>query len=295
MGLILKVITAYLVLMSAFIAYRYLEAPEDISHISKLPYQLSGNKNSTTMIVLIHGWPNTHTLWNEVIEKIQDKYLCLSLSFPNFSEEVKLRWGLDFDQVVQLAKQTIDFVEKDLNKNYEKALLTHDWGSIIGYLVDSKYPKLFKSFISLDVLYQSDSGFKSTILSISYQTYLASAFFIGGPVGDFMVNIIYNVVFKQYISGISEEEIKRIDSSWGYYYYYFWTNIPKFMKDLKYYYPSCEFTFIYGNTKGIKFHNEAALDKINKDPKGEVIAVQNGHWFIHDNLDLIVNLILAKF
>jgi len=65
-----------------------------------------------------------------------------------------LQWGLDLGQVAKLLKATItiDFVEARNSRSYRKYLIIHDWGSVIGYILDTQKSKGYiHDIVSLDI------------------------------------------------------------------------------------------------------------------------------------------------
>ena len=113
--------------------------------IEHLPYELKGNLHSKVMLIFIHGYPNTFRLWDETIEKVEKDYTCLSISYPNFTPELKLKWGMDLRDITFYIKQTIEIVEEKLrtqNKSKsttEKIIVSHDFGAFITYMFEHQY------------------------------------------------------------------------------------------------------------------------------------------------------------
>lgn len=291
MGFCKTLLLTSILLSSSFIVYRVLEKAEDTSLIEKLPYKLTGNKESNVMLIFLHGYPNTIDMWKELVDKLEPNFLCLCITYPNFSNELVLRWGMALPQLTKLIKKTIDHVEKESNKKFKHALVTHDWGAILGYMVEKENPEYFSDMIAFDVTPFREADLKSTVKIMSYQLYLTSAFFIGGPVGDFMTQQFIHKYLQKKVYGLPEDQFDKIDHSWNYMYYYLWTNILTFKNMFNNYLPKCPFVFIYGKDKPYMFHTKDFLDKISKKKNSEAIGLPGGHWIMKGNIEMIVELI----
>jgi hypothetical protein len=106
-----------LILSSVFLD-KHEETEGELTH---LPYELTGNLKSSVVIVFLHGWPNTFRLWDKTIAEIKKEFLCLNISYPNFSSEVHKKWGIDLIDTAHLIKKTVDLVETEQHrklKNY---------------------------------------------------------------------------------------------------------------------------------------------------------------------------------
>jgi len=200
------------------------------------------------MLIFLHGYPNTFRMWDNMIQLLQNDYLILNISYPNFAEELKLKWGLDLNLIPSFIKATIENVEKINKKNYKKMIISHDWGALFTYLFDTEFPGYVDDLVTLDIGIGGDDSIKSKLLSVGYQLYLASAFVIGGRIGDFMTKALMEYFFPR-AWGISDSEYERIDSSFNYPYYYIWKNIGTYKAKLASYKPSGPICFVYGTKK----------------------------------------------
>ena len=63
--------------------------------MKSLPYEVSGNSNSNSMVIFLHGWPDSIRLWDGVIQGLDSDSYKLAISYPNYSKEEKSKWGID--------------------------------------------------------------------------------------------------------------------------------------------------------------------------------------------------------
>jgi pimeloyl-ACP methyl ester carboxylesterase len=281
-----------LIIFISFILYRAFEK-EDISHIKELPYEITGNLNSNTLLIFLHGFPNTSSMWSKLKNELDSKYLCMTISYPNYSDKLKLRWGLEIDKIIELIKATIDGYEKANGKNYDKIIVSHDWGAFFTYLFEDRYPNYLKEMLTIDVGVGIGS-IKDRILILSYNFYLASAFFIGGPIGNSMVKLFYDYFVKDQEYGMRPDEVERVDSSWTYLYFNNLKNILNVRKFQVEYQRKTPIVYLYGENKLFNFHDDKFINDIKNDSKSEVIPFPTGHWVMNGNEAKIANIIKRR-
>lgn len=258
--------------------------------LKPLPYELTGNSSSTELLVFMHGWPDTTSLWDSVIGPLEEQnYYMLNVSYPNFSKDEQNPKGNDFDEILERLKLTIDKVNDTRRR---VVIVSHDWGALFSYWFDQKYPNYITEIITLDV----GLGTKPKPFMVFYQVFLAIAYMIGGFIGNAMTKKMVDYF------GYKPSCYQRIDSSWNYPYYYIWkrilgavflrkTNrIPFLKKDL-----TCNVVYTWGYNKPFQFHSEKWLKSIVKqNPKNEVHLVSTGHWIMKENPKFVTDLIIRR-
>lgn len=99
-----------------------------------LPFEASGKKDSKTLVVLLHGWPDSVRLWDATIAQVKDEDAqFLNISYPNYHPAETLRFGQSLETIVDRVKATVDFVVA--GRPMKKIFVTHDWGALFGYLL----------------------------------------------------------------------------------------------------------------------------------------------------------------
>lgn len=161
-----------------------------------LPYKLNGIKSSSTLLVFIHGFPNTMKIWSDYISSFQNSHLILSLSFPNYvpseialdnqeerSEVTESYWGISTKEVILRMKATIDSVNKEKRK---VVFIGHDLGAYFSFGFDKEFPNYIEKMVILDVSFQKEDKFElNTLVLLIYQLTLSFCFLLGYPIGDF--------------------------------------------------------------------------------------------------------------
>jgi len=252
--------------------------------IKPLPFEKSGNAQSDQLVVFLHGWPDTTQLWDKIIPEFEKNHLVLAVSYPNFSEKEQNKWGETFDGVADRLKATLD---QENQAKRKVTFVAHDWGATFTYFFDKKYPGYLTDLIALDV----SPWVKPNLFVVIYQLILVFAFLIGGPIGNFIISRVlkyfkYNPPYKN-----------RINSSWGYPYYYTWKSIIKAKG--KYtvfagYFPSCPIAYVYGTQKPAQFHTPAWLKKVSETPNSSVHELKCGHWIMKDQPAFVIDLIKKR-
>jgi pimeloyl-ACP methyl ester carboxylesterase len=269
----------------------YFQEGDKIDHITSLPHELSGNKQSEVMLVFLHGYPNTLRLWDTAISKLKDKYLCLNISYPNFSKELQLKWGMDLQSIARLIKETIYHVGNKNPQIKKKIVVSHDWGAGLTYFLDFYHPKTVDHIITLDVGLGPDESMKGWLIARTYQSYLAASFLIGGPIGRAMTRLFEMVMMKD-AYGMTQEDKERWNETWNYFYYHRLRNGGQMYTDIySSYKPSAGIDYIYAKDKVLQFHNNWFLELLKNTPNSSVTAVSGGHWIMKDHLDLIIEKI----
>ena len=75
-----------------------------------LPYELRGNQTQKQILIFIHGWPDTLDLWEEIIPQFENNSIIINISY-----NVNNIFGIDFPEINQRLKNTIDIVDGGRN------------------------------------------------------------------------------------------------------------------------------------------------------------------------------------
>jgi pimeloyl-ACP methyl ester carboxylesterase len=282
-------LSVFILIMSSFFYHKTPETP----NLSTLPYESNGNPDSDVTLVFLHGWPNTLRMWDKLIENLKKDYFIINISYPNLAKGVHLDWGMEHEEIAQLIKTTVLDVESKLqpNKiNHKRLFIGHDWGSFYNYLVDTHYKGFIQSMVTLDVGAGIEHSIKAKISTVAYQWYLAANFLIGGHIGKIGTKLFVKI---SSVYGLTEEDSSRIDASWNYFYYYMWKRPFYYFNLLKNYEPSCPTSYVYGKLKPFMFHNEEFLRSVKKT-QGEIIEVDEGHWVMNKNYDVVLKTIRKR-
>ena len=90
-----------------------------------------------SVLVFIHGWPDTADLWSEQIEFFKSTHLCLSVTLPHFDGRVQAlkanakSWGYDFPELADMVAAAASEELQKIGRPAKFTLVIHDWGSVV--------------------------------------------------------------------------------------------------------------------------------------------------------------------
>ena len=221
-------------------------------------------------IVFVHGWPDTHRLWDRQVEALRGDYRCVRFTLPGF-ETGKPRRSYPLDAVVEVIRQVVE----QSCAGRPVTLMLHDWGCFYGYQFALGYPRLVRRLVGVDV---GDAGSRRNLqeltarakaLIVAYQLWLAAAWRIGGPLGDGMARTMARVAG-------APGDPALIGAQMGYPYYVQW--LGRGFRRARSFRPACPMLFIYGRRKPFMFHSSAWAAEVAAVPCNRVLAFDTGHW-----------------
>ncbi len=180
-------------------------------------FSIEGKPDGPTL-VFIHGWPDNASLWRRQVEAMGKHFRCILVTLPNFGEKPVKAGGFDFPELLGRLAATI----REIQPEGTVGLVTHDWGSYAGYLLEKAHPELFVKMAALDIgghLVPADA--RSALMIIGYQWALIASWLVGGlipPLGATMTRGVAKVI------RVPARQRGNIRSRYNYPYFYFWRN-----------------------------------------------------------------------
>jgi len=225
-------------------------------------------------IVMIHGWPDTHRLWDAQVEALKERYRCVRFTLPGFELAASKR-VYTFEEVLG----TIRRVVEQVCPGERITLLLHDWGCFFGYQFAMRHPERVERVIGVDIGdagsrgNRAELGFIGRFMVLGYQVWLALAWRIGGGIGDAMARWMARVLR-------CPTDSPAIGSRMGYPYALRWLGAAGGLGRLRAFDPQCPMLFLYGERKPFMFHSRAWAERIAARPGCRVIAFPTGHWIM---------------
>jgi cis-3-alkyl-4-acyloxetan-2-one decarboxylase len=277
--------------------HNYLVKIDVFSMKNPFVYKIFGNETGPT-IIFLHGWPDDSSLWKNQLPAFVNKYRCVLIDLPNFSESDKILRGINFREMVDRLHSTID----EVSANEQVIFMSHDWGAYISYLYERRYPNEVSLMVTMDVGGELTPTIQSALLIVFYQWALISFWFIGGgskKLGDWLTR-----KFAKYIGGpfmgLSTERSNIVESSWNYMYVYLWRAALFPFGDLRQelllnYVPTTPILYFFGEAKPMMFHSVKWLELV-KTNGGAVHSFSKGdHWFMRSHFKEVNSLIIEWF
>jgi pimeloyl-ACP methyl ester carboxylesterase len=229
-------------------------------------------------IVMIHGWPDTHRLWDSQVDALKDRYRCVRFTLPGFDVAGQMSAPTRtyaFGEVLE----TIRRVVEQACPGERVTLLLHDWGCFFGYQFAMRHPELVERVIGVDIgdagsrQNRAELGFAGKMMVLGYQVWLALAWRIGGGIGDAMARWMARTIR-------CPADSRTIHSQMGYPYAVRWLGAAGGLERLKVFDPDCPMLFMYGERKPFMFHSRAWAERLAARPGCRVIAFATGHWIM---------------
>jgi pimeloyl-ACP methyl ester carboxylesterase len=223
-------------------------------------------------VVMIHGWPDTHRLWDAQVAALKATCRCVRFTLPGFDLAKHAR-AHSLDEVVDTLRRIVE----QTCHGERVTLLLHDWGCVFGYQFASHYPQLVKRVIGVDVGDAGSRGnlaelsIKAKLIVVTYQWWLAVAWRIGGPLGDRMARWMARLAR-------APAPPQDIGAAMGYPYAIRWFGVRGGFGALRPFDPQVPMLFLYGERKPFMFHSTAWREKLAARPGNRVIGLPTGHW-----------------
>jgi len=223
-------------------------------------------------IVMIHGWPDTHRLWDAQVDALKGHFRCVRFTLPGFDLSQKGR-AYSLDEVVG----TIRLVVDEACPDQRVSLLLHDWGCFFGYQFAMRHPQFVERVIGVDIgdagsrRNRAELGTKGMLMVVTYQMWLALAWRIGGKIGNSMSRWMARLLR-------CPTDPHSIGSQMGYPYALSWLGVAGGLHGLRAFDPHCPMLYIYGERKPFMFHSSAWIKRLATSPGNRVLGLPTGHW-----------------
>lgn len=225
-------------------------------------------------LLLLHGWPDTRRLWDGTVDALRDSFRCARFTWPGF-DAGSGRVQPTLDEVVDLMLQVVE----RLCPAGRVTLVLHDWGCVFGYQFALRHPQRVARIVGVDIGDTQELpralGPQELIGIGSYQLWLASAWRIGGVVGDAMTRSVANW------ARAPEAAQARWTMNWPYDLAWFGGQDALSRHSLPFR-PACPMLFVYGKRKPFRFHSGAWAEELGRRPGCRVEAFDTGHWVMSE-------------
>ena len=101
-------------------------------------------------------FPDTVDVWKDQIECMSKKgFRCLALALPGFAGRAQAaqfshsKWGYGFIALADALAKAIR--EGQCGDESKVMLVIHDWGALLGFWLQNRYPHLIKAVVAMDV------------------------------------------------------------------------------------------------------------------------------------------------
>ncbi|MFC1719634.1 alpha/beta fold hydrolase [Pseudomonadota bacterium] len=254
-------------------------------------FSIEGKADGPTL-VFIHGWPDNASLWRKQVEALGVNFRCVLVTLPNFGAQPVKAGGCDFPELLGSLAATI----RQVQPHGKVSLVTHDWGSYAGYMLEKAHPEWFEKMAALDIGgHLAPVGARAVAMIMGYQWALIACWLIGGlvpPLGAWMTRGVGRVI------KVPARQLGNIRSRYNYPYFYFWRNLLlpwRRANLLNRYRPRCPVLFLFGERKPVMFHSPRWLEIVaGSGGRSEGIAGA-GHWLMETHAGTVNEKLGAWF
>jgi cis-3-alkyl-4-acyloxetan-2-one decarboxylase len=217
-------------------------------------------------IVMIHGWPDTHRLWDAQVEALKAHYRCVRFTLPGFDAGPKRAYP--FDELMETLRRVV--------QGERVILLLHDWGCFFGYQFAMRYPELVERIVGVDIgdagsrAHLADIGVRGKLMLLAYQSWLALAWVLRS---DAMARGMARTIGCR-------NDPRTIHAQMGYVYAMRWFGVAGGFRGIKAFKPHCPMLYLYGERKPFMFHSRAWAEQLGAQPGSRVVSFATGHWIM---------------
>lgn len=223
-------------------------------------------------LVMIHGWPDTHRLWDSTVQALKAHFRCVRFTLPGYDLAKPPR----ATSLVQMTALIADIVDA-ISPARPVTLVLHDWGCIFGYEFASRHPGQVGRIVAVDIgdhnsaAYLRSLSFKAKALVFAYQLWLAVAWATRGALGNAMTR------WMAPKSGCSAPSA-AIGWQMNYPYAMLWFGLLGGFRGAAQVAHHCPMLFIYGERKPFMFQSPDWLARLTASPGCVVQPFPTGHW-----------------
>ena len=210
-------------------------------------------------IVMVHGWPDTHRLWDAQAEALKAHYRCVRFTLPGFEPGAPKR-AYPFSDLLEYLRTIVEQFSP-------VTLLLHDWGCLLGYQFAMQHPELVERVIGVDIgdagsrQHLAEIGASGKLKIVAYQVWLSLAWMLGS---DAMARVMARA--------IRVPPGRDVRAQMGYVYAMRWFGVAGGFRGIKVFKPHCPMLYLYGERKPFMFHSRAWAARM------KAIGFPTGHW-----------------
>lgn len=218
-------------------------------------------------LFFIQGWPDDCSVWENQVAALRGRYRCVRIDLPAYRNTPSSHAGPTTEEILDML---VDAVRR-ASPSTPVTLITHDWGAFWGYILHHRHPELVARLVGLDIAPWLQPSAGAAVAIAAYQSWLAGAFLLGGPIGDFMTRSLARV--------LRAPNARRSRAAMNYPY----RNAAKDLASGRLrrltagYRPTVPLLFAYGTRKAFPFHAQRWLDYVERIG-GKVAAMDCDHW-----------------
>lgn len=242
--------------------------------VSGMPVYIDGDGPET--LVMLHGWPNTHEIWERQVEHFKHTHRCVRFTLPGFDDPGTR--GFSASEIVEHMLAVVNAV----SPNGKVTLMLHDWGCLFGYHFAAVHTHKVARVVAIDVgdanspAFSRGLGLRAKLMIFAYQMPLALTWYMQGAVGNYLARAIAKLLR-------CNADEATIHAGMSYPYAMRWMGALGGLKSLSG--PTqlaCPIFYAYGRYKPFQFQSEEWLQRLRVTVSCEVRLFKSSHWVMVD-------------
>ena len=230
------------------------------------------------LILMLHGWPDTLSLWDGTVAALQDRYTCARLTLPGFEADSPVPL-LSLDAMTDFLCRVVQRVSPDR----PVTLMIHDWGCVFGYELALRHPERVARIVAVDIGDHNAGALQRLWTArqkasvIGYQLWLALAWKIGraGALGDALGTRMTRSMAR-WMRCPTEPE--RMSWRMNYAYAMRWLGTAGGLTQTRKIRPTMPLLYAYGERKPFMFHTPRWLQEQAARKGCRTQGFDCGHW-----------------
>jgi pimeloyl-ACP methyl ester carboxylesterase len=233
-------------------------------------------------VLMLHGWPDTHRLWDATVAALQDRHRCVRFTLPGFDPALPPRPTSVADMTALIAA-----VADAVSPDQPVTLLQHDWGCVFGYEYAMRHPGRVARIVAVDIGDHNSGALaralpvKAKLMVLAYQVWLALAWQIGrlsAGLGNRMTRWMARAMR-------CPAPPQQVSWMMNYPYAMAWFGLKGGLRGLAPVRPACPVLYFYGKRKPFQFQSPAWLERLAARAGSAVVPMRTGHWVMLDQPD----------
>lgn len=243
-----------------------------VSRVSIQGVEIHFEGDHPRTVVMLHGWPDSHRLWDTTVAALKHRYCCVRFTLPGFDLSGAPR-PTSLADMTELLRTIVD----EVSPGVPVTLLMHDWGCVFGYEFAARHPERVARIVAVDIGdHNSDAlrralSVRQRLAVFGYQFWLAIGWKLGGGPGNWMTRAMARWLRCR-------TDPQRIGWQMNYPYAMRWLGSVGGMDGAARVDPACPLLYVYGARKPFMFHSPEWLASVSARTGCAVQAFATGHW-----------------
>lgn len=236
------------------------------------------------VVLMMHGWPDTHHLWDAVVPALSDAYTCVRFDLPGYDLSKPPR-PVSLVEMTALVRKIADAVSPDV----PLTLLVHDWGCFFGYEFAMRHLDRVARVVGVDIGDVGSGAFRRSLTPsqkfglVSYQVWLALAW----QVGKVSPGLGNAMTLRTARWARCPNRPETISWQMNYPYAMSWFGTKGGMKGAaradKTLGVKVPMLYLFGKRKPFMFHSEEWVQRLQQSAGNDAIGFATSHWVMQQD------------